>query len=804
MKKTVLATILAATLYGLPAWADAFKVSDIRIEGLQRISASSVFSTLPVNVGDQIDDQRISEALKALFKTGNFQDIQIGRDGNVLVISVSERPSISSIELEGNKSIEKDKLLDGLAQSGLAQGSVFKRETLDRVRLELQRQYIAQGRYGARIEPSVTPQPRNRVALKIKVVEGEVAAIKEVNIVGNKVFEEADLLDVFELKSSHFWSFIKGDDKYSREKLSGDLENLRSYYLDHGYINFAIESTQVSITPDKQSVYITVNVHEGEKFSVNEVKLAGDLVVKEQDLNQLLLVRKGQTFSRQLVTLTEDLLRKRLGNDGYTFAKINGVPEINEKDKTVNITFFVDPDRRVYVRRVNFSGNEKSRDEVMRREMRQMEGAWASTQSIELGKTRLERLGFFKGVEVETPRVAGTEDQVDVNYKVEEQPSGSIGASVGFQQGTGLVFGANVSQSNWLGTGNNVSFGLNRNQYRSSYSFKYVNPYYTVDGVSRGFSLFYTTTDFAKASSNISRYATDRKGGNVNFGYPINENERLSFALGYELTTVFGSSYSSPFVRDFIDYVPVCSAVQDTTADIALVASTSSNCIGLTGVNKATQSASFQAFNVTGTWYRSTLNKGVLPDRGASNQISLEVTAPRSDLSYYKLSYSTQRFLPLVSDWTLRLRGDLGYGDGYGNTKQLPFYENYYSGGYGSVRGYQDRTLGPLDNNTLGALPFGGNVLVEGGAEFIFPVPFVKDKRSIRTAFFVEAGNVFDTHRTDEPGLEITPSELRYSAGFGLTWITAIGPMAFSLAKPFHYQRGDERQVFQFSLGQVF
>ncbi|HET8705905.1 MAG TPA: outer membrane protein assembly factor BamA, partial [Pseudomonadales bacterium] len=625
---------------------------DIRIEGLQRISASSVFSTLPVNVGDQVDDDRIAEALKALFKTGNFQDIQIGRDGNVMVINVSERPSISSIELEGNKSIEKDKLLDGLAQSGLAQGSVFKRETLDRVRLELQRQYIAQGRYGARIEPSVTPQPRNRVALKIKIVEGEVAAIKQVNVVGNKVFSEDDLLDVFELKASHFWSFIKGDDKYSREKLAGDLENLRSYYLDHGYINFAIESTQVSITPDKQEVYITVNVHEGEKYSVNEVKLAGDLVVKEQELSQLLLVKQGQTFSRQLVTLTEDLLRKRVGNEGYTFAKINGVPEINEKDKTVNITFFVDPDRRVYVRRVNFSGNEKTRDEVMRREMRQMEGAWASTQSIELGKTRLERLGFFKGVEVDTPRVPGTEDQVDVNYKVEEQPSGSIGASVGFQQGTGLVFGANVSQTNWLGTGNKVSFGLNRNEYRSSYSFQYVNPYYTVDGVSRGFGLFYTTTDFAKASGSISRYATDRLGGNVNFGYPINENERLSFALGWERTTVYASQYSSPFVRDFIGYIPYCAAIQDSEQDIALATS----CVATTGINERTQSADYKTVNITGTWFRSTLNKGVLPDRGASNQVSLEVTTPGSDLGYYKLSYNGQVFFPISTSWTLRLR----------------------------------------------------------------------------------------------------------------------------------------------------
>ena len=455
------------------------------------MSAGSVFAALPLNVGETIDDQALVQATRSLFKTGFFQDIQLGRDGNVLVVTVVERPSISSIEIEGNKAISKEDLLKGLKQSGLAEGEIFQRATLEGVRNELQRQYVAQGRYSAEINAEVIPQPRNRVALKININEGTVAAISHINVVGNTVFSEEDLTDLFELKTTNWLSFFKNDDKYAREKLSGDLERLRSYYLDRGYINMDIASTQVSITPDKKHVYITVNINEGEKYTIRDVKLTGDLKVPEEEVKRLLLVQKGQVFSRKVMTTTSDLITRRLGNEGYTFANVNGVPEAHDDDKTVSVTFVVDPGKRAYVNRINFRGNTKTEDEVLRREMRQMEGGWASTYLIDQSKARLERLGYFKEVNVETPAVPGTDDQVDVNYSVEEQPSGSITASVGFAQSAGLILGGSISQNNFLGTGNKVSIGLTRSEYQTRYNFGFVDPYWTVDGVSLGYNAFY-------------------------------------------------------------------------------------------------------------------------------------------------------------------------------------------------------------------------------------------------------------------------------------------------------------------------
>lgn len=772
-----------------PVHAESFTIKDIRIEGLQRISAGAVYNALPLQSGDTVDSEQLASALHTLFKTGNFQDIKLLREGNTLVVQVSERPAISKIELDGNKSIDKDNLLKGLSEAGLSEGSVFQRATLDRVKLELERQYVAQGRYGARVTPKVKPLPRNRVELDIKIKEGDVATIATVNIVGNSAFEEEDLLNVFELKETHLTSFFKGDDKYSREKLSGDLENLSSYYMDRGYVNFTIESTQVSVTPDKSQVYINVNISEGDKFTVRNVKLAGDLKVKEDELKRLLLVRKDQTFSRHLVTLTNELISKRLGNEGYTFANVNGVPEVNAKDKTVDVTFYVDPGNRMYVRRVNFYGNDKTKDEVLRREMRQMEGAWANGQLIELSKTRLERLGFFKTVNVETTKVPGETDQVDVGYSVEEQPSGSISASVGYQQGTGFVFGASISQNNFLGTGDRVSFGLNRSEFRDSYNFSFVDPYYTIDGVSRGYSLYYVKTDIEE-DLDIASYAIDRLGGNVNFGYPISETQRLNFGLGYENTRIYASERSPLEVWEFVNY----------------------DLIGKVKDNRITQAENFNSYTVQGSWVSSTLNRGVFATDGASQTLAAEVAIPESDLDYYKITYNSQVFFPISGPWTVRFRGDLGYGDGYGSESILPFYKNYYSGGFSSIRGYEERSLGPRETQSEADYgdpdAIGGNLLVEAGLELIFPTPFVEDDRSVRTALFFDAGNVFDTHRTnpdkDLGAIEITPDELRYSVGVGLSWLTAIGPLAFSLSKPINDQAEDETQVFQFSLGQPF
>ncbi|WP_211825623.1 outer membrane protein assembly factor BamA [Kistimonas asteriae] len=759
--------------------ANAFVINDIRLDGLQRISAGTVFNALPVAIGDDVDNPELADAVRALFKTGYFQDIQMGRDGNVLVVTVVERPSISEIKIEGNKAIKTEDLKKGLKQAGLADGEIFQQATLEAIRMELERQYVAQGRYGASIKANVEPQPRNRVAITIDIKEGKVSTIQHVNIVGNKVFNSEELMDLFELKPSGWLSFYSNDDKYSREKLSGDLERLRSWYLDRGYINFNINSTQVSITPDKESVYITVNVDEGQKYSVKNVKLAGDLVVPEEQVKALLLVKDGQTFSRKRITTTEDLITRRLGSEGYAFANVTGIPQTNEEDHTVDITFFVEPGRRTYVRRINFQGNTKTEDEVLRREMRQMEGAAASTYKIEQSKVRLNRLGYFKEVTSETTPVPGTSDQVDVNYTVEEQPSGAITASIGFSQGDGLILGGSISQSNFLGTGNRVSLSANTSKYRKLYSFGFTDPFYTVDGVSRGYNVYYSETDYDE--TDVTNYNVDTMGADMTFGYPISETSSLNFGVGIESSTIKEGNDPAWIVSDFLKK----------------------------------EGDKFTNFKGTIGWSESTLNHGLLPTRGYSQGVSMEVALPGSDLHFYKLHYRGQYFFPVASDYSVRFHTRLGYGGAYGSTSQLPFYENFYGGGFGSIRGYKDNTLGPRALQSDGDYdPIGGNVMVEGGVELLFPLPFVKDQRSMRTVLFLDAGNVFDTdcstskdsNGNDQVKMCSKPAfgDLRYSAGVGLTWITPLGPLTFSLAKALNNKDDDETQVFQFSLGAPF
>jgi len=795
MKRLLLTAVLTVLMIA-EVHAESFTISDIRINGLQRVSAGSVFGALPLNVGEQADDRRLVESTRALFKTGFFQDIQLGREGNVLVITVVERPSVASIDIEGNKAISTDDLMKGLKQSGLAEGEIFQRATLEGVRNELQRQYVAQGRYSAEVETEVVPQPRNRVGLKIKINEGTVAAIQHINVVGNTVFKDEDLIDLFELKTTNWLSFFKNDDKYAREKLSGDLERLRSYYLDRGYINMDIASTQVSITPDKKSVYITINVTEGQKYKVRDVKLSGDLKVPEDQVKSLLLVEKGQVFSRKLMTTTSELITRRLGNDGYTFANVNGVPTPHDDDHTVDITFVVDPGKRAYVNRINFRGNTKSADEVLRREMRQMEGGWASTYLIDQSKTRLERLGFFKEVNVETPAVPGVDDQVDVNYAVEEQASGSITASVGFAQSAGLILGGSITQNNFLGTGNKVSIGLTRSQYQSRYNFGYVDPYWTPDGVSLGYNVFYRTTDYSQLDVSVASYAVDSLGAGVSMGYPINETSRLTFGLTAQQDKIKTGLYTVDEIFNFVN----------------------------------TQGDQFLNYKASAGWSESTLNKGVLATRGHSQSLTLESTIPGSDLLFFKLDYRGQVFAPLSDTYTMRFHTELGYGDGYGSTSGLPFYENYYAGGFNSVRGFKDSTLGPrgtpsrgvdvtgnagtVQDTSTNPLPFGGNVLIQGGAELLFPLPFVKDQRSLRTSLFWDVGNVFDSKceqvRNTNGTLsqtqcnDISFSNMASSVGVGLTWVTALGPLSFAVAAPIKQPNNAETQVFQFSLGQTF
>ncbi|MBL4606391.1 MAG: outer membrane protein assembly factor BamA [Pseudomonadales bacterium] len=800
--------VVALTVFlPLSAFGFGFYVADIHIDGLQRVDERSVFAALPINIGDRIDDDVLARSIKALFKTGNFSDIHVKRDGDVLVIEVEERPAISSIEIDGNKSIGTDQLLDALKMSGLEEGEIFKRATLERIHLELERQYLSQGRYGAKVKTNVTPGARNRVAIDIEVTEGDVARIQHITIVGNQEFTDQELLGQFELKIPGVWGLFSKSDEYAREKLSGDLETLRSYYLDRGFVNFQVESTQVSVSPDKQSVYIAINVFEGDKYKISDVKLAGDLPLPEEKLRNFLLIRKGFYFSDRLVTLSNELLSKQLGNEGYIFSKVNGIPDVNEEDKTVTLTFFIDPGQRSYVRRINFIGNTKTADVVLRREMRQMEGAWASGEKIEFSKTRLNRLGFFKEVNVETPRVGGSNDEIDVNYIVEEGTFGELTASVGYADGTGAVFSGSLSQNNFLGSGNRLSVSLSRSDYQDNYNVTYNDPYYTIDGVSRGVNLFFRETDYEE--NNGPSTVTNTFGGSVSYGYPIDETQRVSFSFGYTNTEILQSS-NLVYIAEILDFL------QDQS--------------------------DFDVFTSSASWNRSTLNRGLFPDRGASQSLQLQISVPNiSELEYYKLTYNGQRYFSVKNGWALRLRTELGYGGAYGSSDSLPFFQNYRSGGFGSVRGYRSNTLGPqssevalvdattdfdaeqlcienvVRNGNVECLvdtdPFGGNLLVEGSVELIFPAPFVKDRRSLRTAFFIDAGNVFDTNRLQYDlasdaftgrSNNFDVGALRYSVGVGLTWMTAIAPLSFVIARPFGNEDGDRTKSFQFELGRVF
>ena len=859
-----LMTFLTLTGCWQAAWAQSepFVIQDIRVEGLQRISPGSVFAALPVGVGDAIDTYGIRAAAKSLFATGNFDDISIARDGGVMVVVVTERPSISEITIDGNKAIETEALLDGLKGAGLAVGQVFQRSTLEGMQLELQRQYVLQGRYDASIDSEVIAEPRNRVSIAIDVNEGTVATIQHINVVGNTIFSDEDLIDLFELKTGGWFSFFTSDNKYSKEKLTSDLETLSSYYLDRGYLQFNIDSTQVAVSPNKEEVYITANVTEGNKFTVSEVGLSGDLVLPEEDLNRFLIVQPEQVYSQQLVTATEDYLTRRLGNEGYNFAKVTGMPEIDEDNSTVVMKFFIDPGKRTYVRRINFAGNMTTMDDVLRREMRQMESAPASSAAIEQSRIRLERLGFFKTAQVETTEVPGSDDLIDVDFSVEEQSFGSIGGSLGYAQDAGLILGLNLQQNNFLGTGRRVGISLNSSRYQDVISLNYTNPYFTEDGVSRGFSTFYRKTDLSKI--NVASYTTDTVGASINFGYPISETQRLGFSVGVTDTKITSGSYAvqeistSPKLAPEIEYWFYSTVQPDGTyaaaevlqpiETIPLSALSPPDGEGFLDLN----GNKYLNYSLTGSWIQSTLNRGQLATRGVSQSLSLEVAVPMSDLEFYKLNYRGEIYFPLFGEFTLHLRGELGYGDGYGSTSELPFYEHFFAGGFGSVRGYETNTLGPrstppavyaantavtgIDENgrptefggpdgrgygysvdpATGKIPvqqfynepdpFGGNVLIEGSAEVLFPMPFIKDRSGLRSAFFFDVGNVFNTKcRENQVNcFGIDAGELRYSVGIGVTWLSGFGPLTFSLAKPLNASPIDEREVFQFTMGRGF
>ena len=758
---------------------EPFIVDNIRVEGLQRISAGTVFNYLPVRVGDRLDDRAVSKSIRELYKTGFFKDVRLEQEGNSLIVFVIERPAIADIEFEGNKDIDTEELTKALKQIGFAEGRVYDKSILQRVVEELKRQYYARGKYAVRVDTIVTPLERNRVGIRVEVSEGKVTIIHQINIVGNKVFDTDTLLDELELTTPTLFSFYTKTDQYSKQKLSGDLESIRSFYLDRGYINFKIDSTQVAITPDKKHIYITINLTEGEKYTINEVKLAGDLIVQPKEIFPVVSIQKGQHFSRKDITETSEAIVDLLGKAGYAFSNVNPIPAVNDEAREVNLTFFIDPGSRVYVRRVNVIGNTNTADEVIRRELRQFENSWISTTDVERSKARLQRLGFFKEVSVETPAVPGSPDLVDVIYTVEEQSTGSINAGAGFSQSQGVVFNFSITQANFLGTGNRYSVGVNTSDANTIYSFNVTDPYFTEDGISRTFRFNWRQTDLDE--ENLSNYSTDNASAGVGFGVPINEFDRIGFGLDFENTKIDLPNDLTETSFDILEFV-------------------------------AKEGDDFNTLRFTANWSHDSRNKAVFATRGALQRLSGDLALPGSDLQFFHINYVQQRFFPLTRTTTLMLKGNVGYADTLGGDSFPPF-EKYYAGGMNDVRGYKSNTLGPRDDKPHyipsidGREPFtllptgdplGGQLKVIGNAEIILPVPFVKDSSGYRLSGFFDIGNVFAEAKDFDVG------DLRYTTGIAGAWLSPFGLLRVSIAVPLNEKSGDDTEVFQFSFGQSF
>ena len=755
----VLLAIALAIQSPLLMASQAFTVKDIRVEGLQRISAGTVFNYLPVKVGDEIGSAETASAIRALFRTGFFKDIRVEREGNTFVVSVVERPSIDTIEFTGNEAIETEQLLEALKQVGFAPGSSFNRAAFERTKLQLHEAYFARGRYAVRVTETVTPLPRNRVSIRFDISEGRVAKIKRINIVGNADFDESDLLGLFKLTTPNWLSWFSDSDQYSKQRLSADLEALRAHYLDRGYINFVVDSTQVSLTPDKGFVYVTINITEGDQYLVRDIKLAGDLAVNKEELFPLFTVRKDGIFSRREVQETTSKLTRRLGDEGYAFANVNALPEIDESEKSVDLTFFTDPGKRVYVRRIIFRGNTKSRDGVLRREMRQMEGGWISTGRLERSRTRLRRRGFFEEITIETPAVPGTTDMGDVVVSVKEKSSGSFMAGVGYSGSQGAVFNTSLDQENFLGTGNKLNFSFNNTEVNRTFGGSFTNPYWTLDGVSRQISVAYRETDASDA--NLADYSTASFEGGSEFGIPINETDRVHVGVTADVTDFTAGASASNEVREFDSANP----------------------------------DGYFTWRINSRWSRDSRNRRVLPDSGSLTRATGEIALPGGELTYYRLGVEHRQFIPLGSLFAFIAHGKANYGDGYGDTTELPLVNNYFAGGIRSVRGFEANTLGPRDSNNK---PLGGALHVAGGGELVLPVPFMTDKRSVRVTAFGDGGNVFKDIGSFDAG------EIRFSTGVSAIWLSPFGALTFSLAHPLNAEDGDETEAFQFTLGTNF
>jgi outer membrane protein insertion porin family len=757
--RRLLALLACLCLLVARAQAADFVVEDIEIEGLQRISPGTVFTYLPVQVGETLAEERSAELLRALYRTGFFDDVAIYRRANVLMVSVVERPAIDSIEFDGNKDIPSDQLEEVLGQIGIARGRVYNPSVLERLERELRQQYFARGKYNVSIKTTVEDLPRNRVSINIEISEGLPARIRQVTIVGNDDYESEYLIDRMDSGVANPLVPFSSRDEYSKQRLAGDLERLRSIYLDDGYVNFRIDSTQVTITPDKRDIHITVNLSEGDRYTLRDVKLAGTFVVPESELSQLITISPGDIFSRKEVTGATDRIIERIGDEGYAFANVNAIPDIDEEKKEVSLTLFIDPGPRVYVRRIDFIGNYKTRDEVYRREMRQLEGGWYSTSKVERSKTRLQRLVFVESADVKLQRVPGKDDQIDLEVTVKERLAGSFIIGAGYQDGQGLLLNVGVTEDNFLGTGNRVAVNLNTSSVNRVVSLSHTNRYHTIDGVSRGFDVFYRETDTEQA--NIARFAFDRYGGSIRYGIPLSEFDSLRPSVGYERTRLLQGTEPSDEIIDFVD----------------------------------TYGTVYNEYLANLGFVHDTRDRVVFPTKGNQQSVSLEVAVPGSDLTYYKGTYNLGHFFPITGRLTLNARGEVAYGDGYQDTLGLPFFEKFYAGGVRSVRGYRTNTLGPKDSF---GNPFGGDFRVLAGLEAFFPWFGAENTSNFRMSVFVDAGNVYVDYDAFEA------SDIRMSYGVGAIWLSPVGPLTFSLAEAFNDQPDDELESFQFTLGAGF
>ncbi|MGB7453028.1 MAG: outer membrane protein assembly factor BamA [Lysobacterales bacterium] len=812
---------------------DPFVVSDIRVEGLQRISEGTVFNYLPIDANELLTASKARQAIRSLFQTGFFSEIDLEREADILIIRVQERPAIAAVVLSGNKAIKDEDMLPVLADIGLAQGEVFQPQSLDRIKQELVRQYFSQGRYAVTVDSRVVELDRNRVRISITISEGDTAEIKHINIVGNTLFTDKEIRSEFESKIPPRWKFWSKDDQYSREKLSGDLEKIRSYYQDRGYIDANVESTQVSISPDKADIYITANIIEGEQYTVEKIQVTGDLVIEEATLRRLIMTQDNDIFSRKKMEQSVENITSLLSNIGYAFANVNPIPQIDRDNRLVTINYFVDPGKRVYVRQITFVGNSGTKDEVLRREMRQFEGGWFSQAAIDRSKIRLQRLTYFESVNIETPAVPGTDDQIDVVVSVVERAAGSFSVGLGYSQVQGIIASLSVQQDNFLGSGKRVGLSLSHSSIISSFNVSYDNPYATEDGVSRGFYLRYQ--EFDQAGANISTFTSTEAAGGVSFGLPLTEVDYIRAGTGLRSTDLNIGAFV--FEREFVDPDDpdniLCNDINENgicpeqylgpRAGDPLSKSLDHNGDG----ELSSKERDFFTWDFTASWTRDTRNHFLNPTRGSSQRLSLETSLPGSSRQFYKLFYRAAKYWPIWADLVFSVHGEVGYGDAYDNYDStslatpvpspelpegtegeclqeevmtldtgLPFYEHFYGGGVRDIRGFEDNTLGPKDG-LISCRAVGGDVKIAGGVELAIPTPFTKGGGS-RIALFIDVGNVYENWSTFDAGL------FRASTGISVTWQAPIGPIIMNYAFPLKKFRGDRTEALQFSFGTTF